>query len=145
MKNTYTSNSRDETEKLGEEFAKSLSPGDVVCLYGELGAGKTVFVKGLMKGIGIEERVTSPTFTLIHEYNVNHNSIKKIYHIDLYRLENIERVKNIGILELFNENNAVVVIEWAEKMGDLLPKKRVDLFLKQLEEDKREIQILSLG
>lgn len=142
MKNTYISNSVEETEAVGRKFAMSLSSGDTVCLYGELGAGKTVFVKGLMKGLGIEERVTSPTFTLIREYNVNYNSIIKIYHIDLYRLENVEQVKNIGILELFNENNSIVVIEWAEKMDDLLPKKRIDVQIKQIDNNNRDIKIL---
>ena len=132
----------EETETVGREIAKSLSSGDIVCLYGELGAGKTVFVKGLMKGLGIEERVTSPTFTLIREYNANHNSIKKVYHIDLYRLENIEQVKNIGILELFNENNAVVIIEWAEKMKDLLPRMRIDVKFIFEDMHKRKINIL---
>lgn len=131
-------NSSEETEKLGEEFAKELIGGDIICLYGNLGSGKTTFVKGLAKGLGIKSRIISPTFVLIRQHRIN---FKFLYHIDLYRLENGEDIKGLGLEDLFKDKNSIIVIEWAEKLGELLPENRIDIFFEILNEEKRKITL----
>lgn len=113
----------DETEKLGEEFAKVLKPGDIICLFGDLGAGKTTFTKGIARGLGITTRITSPTFVIIRKYNLKKTLIKTLYHIDLYRLKNEKEVEEVGLTELFKEKKAVVVIEWPQRARSLIPDK----------------------
>lgn len=132
-----------ETFKLGEKFAKKLKGGDVVCMYGELGSGKTTFVKGLVKGLGIDKTITSPTFILMRQHDVLNNSkrIQTLYHLDLYRLENVKDIKGIGFEEILNDKNGVVVIEWAEKAKDLLPDKRIDLNFEYIDENRRRVVI----
>lgn len=120
--------SAEETEKLGEQFAKQLKVGDIVCLYGDLGYGKTTFTKGVARGLGISSRIISPTFTLIRQHEVSSElPIKTIYHIDLYRLENRYEIKNIGFDEITANPSGLTIIEWPEKLGILLPKKRIDV------------------
>ena len=113
----FESHSAEDTEKIGCELAKKALPGDIYCLSGELGAGKTVFAKGFAKGLGITARVTSPTFTILNEYG---GGKVNLYHFDLYRLESPEELVGIGFEEyLFGEG--VTLIEWPEKAGNLLP------------------------
>jgi len=131
MKKIVT-NSKEETQEFAKDFAKKLEKGSVICLYGDLGAGKTTFVQGLAEGLGISDRIISPTFVFIRQHGY-------FYHIDLYRVSSEKEVKELGLSELFSQEN-IVVIEWAEKMKDLLPKKRIDIYIKQLEGDRREIQ-----
>lgn len=127
-----------ETQQVGEEFAKQLKPGDVVLLFGDLGAGKTTFTKGLARGLGIQKRIISPTFILQRTHSFTD---KKGYlaHVDLYRLDE-NAIKNMGIEDVINEDN-IVVIEWAEKLTTL-PKQRWEVYLKHLEEESRSIEIL---
>lgn len=144
------STSSEETQKLGEEFVKRLRPGDIVCLYGDLGSGKTTFVQGMARGLGIMSRIISPTFILIRRH-IMHNKDKKnstinkniqsLYHIDLYRLEDEKSIQDIGLEELFDDKNSIVVIEWAEKLGSLLPKKRWDVRFAHRDENSRKIRI----
>jgi tRNA threonylcarbamoyladenosine biosynthesis protein TsaE len=145
MSRNIITNSDHETEKAGEEFAKTLNPGDVVCLFGDLGAGKTTFTKGVARGLGVEDRIISPTFSLVrqHELGITNQElgISTLYHIDLYRLENEEDIKKIGIDEILADSTGIVLIEWAERMGKLLPKKRIEISLKINSEFKREIII----
>lgn len=133
----YISNSPEETEKIAIDFASKLKKGDVVALYGNLGCGKTVFFKGLAKGFGIKQRVTSPTFVFVKTYNTHG---KTINHIDLYRSEDISDLGQIGLEEIL-EDDAITVIEWADRLEDKLPKKRIDIFIKNLNENSREITI----
>jgi len=129
------SSSVDETIAQGKEFAKELSPGDVVCLNGDLGAGKTHFVKGIASFFGVkEELVTSPTFTLINEYQ---GSIP-IYHFDCYRLESDQEALEIGAEEyLFGDG--VSIVEWPEKIRNLIPKNAVWITIKHCGDTEREI------
>jgi len=106
-----------ETLELGRQLAASLRRGDVLALAGDLGAGKTQFTKGLAEGLGVECDVTSPTFTLVHEY---HGGRLSLFHIDLYRLEDEEEVLDIG-LDDYLESDGVTVIEWADKFEALMP------------------------
>ncbi|HRN95978.1 MAG TPA: tRNA (adenosine(37)-N6)-threonylcarbamoyltransferase complex ATPase subunit type 1 TsaE [Candidatus Levybacteria bacterium] len=146
MNKEIITHSADQTIQFGEEFAQTLQSGDVVCLYGDLGAGKTTLAKGIAKGLGIVTRVISPTFSLVREHNVSvKNSelkIKKLYHIDLYRLEKKEEIQSIGITDILSDENGVVLIEWAEKLGDLLPKKRIQIEITTLSDAERKIQVI---
>lgn len=109
------SHSPAETEALGEKFGRAAQKGLVIALSGELGAGKTQFVKGLARGLGIPSRVHSPTFTVVNEYT---GGRLKLFHLDLYRLETREQILSAGIEE-FLQPDGVSVIEWAEKIYDL--------------------------
>jgi tRNA threonylcarbamoyladenosine biosynthesis protein TsaE len=111
---TFISHSPAETESLGEKFGRAAQSGFVFALSGELGAGKTQFVKGLARGLGISARVHSPTFTLVNEYN---GGRLKLFHLDLYRLETRTQILSAG-LEEFLEPDGVSVIEWAERLED---------------------------
>ena len=109
---TVASQSEDDTAALGRELAPTLSAGDVVLLYGDLGAGKTAFVRGLAEGLGVSpEDVSSPTFTLIQEYR---GGRVPLIHVDLYRLDNAREIDELGLEEL--GLNSVLAIEWAEKL-----------------------------
>lgn len=132
------SHSPEETFEFGKEFAAKLIPGAVLALSGDLGAGKTHFVKGLAVGLGIATEATSPTFTLIHEYPGGH---LPLYHIDLYRLEEPEEVLNIGLDEYLS-SNGVTAIEWADKFEPLIPSDATRICFRVLDGDNREIQIL---
>ena len=107
-----TKNERD-TEALGEEFAKSLKPGTVVALRGEMGAGKTVFVRGVAKGLGIDARVTSPTYTIVNEYNTT----PPMFHFDLYRLGSADELFEIGFDD-YLARGGICLIEWFENAED---------------------------
>ncbi len=113
----YISCSEDETKKLAENFAKK-TRGNIFALSGELGAGKTTFVQGFAKGLGIQDKIISPTFVLIRQHQIP-NTDKTLYHIDLYRLENIESLKHLGLDEILSDSNNIVLIEWAEKLKQL--------------------------
>jgi tRNA threonylcarbamoyladenosine biosynthesis protein TsaE len=128
--------SEEETVALGEELAAQLPAKCVVLLIGNLGAGKTTLAKGLVKGLGAAhpDEVSSPTFTLIHEYGA------KVYHVDLYRLDRAEQVASIGLDEIF-EREAVVLVEWGERFMELMPEERVEIRLRAVGDGEREILI----
>ena len=111
---TFISHNPAETESLGEKFGRAAKGGLVIALSGELGAGKTQFVKGLARGLGISARVHSPTFTLVNEYG---GGRLKLFHLDLYRLETPEQIASAGIEE-FLQPDGVSVVEWAERLAD---------------------------
>jgi len=119
-------------------LAKTLKPGNIIALYGELGAGKTIFVQGLAKGLGYEGKVFSPTFIFMRPYKLK-GIIKTLYHIDLFRLEGVPDLKNIGIEEFLSETDAVSVIEWAEKIEYLLPKNVIKIKIERKSETDRKI------
>ena len=126
-----------ETFELGRQFATPLRRGDVLALEGDLGAGKTQFAKGLAAGLGVESDVTSPTFTLIHEYP---GGRLPLFHIDLYRLEDEDEVLGIGLDE-YLDGDGVTVIEWADKFAALMPKGVRWIRFRVLEGDDREITL----
>lgn len=118
--------SEEETRRLAETFARNLKPGDVVCLEGNLGAGKTQFVKGLARFFGIDSAdVLSPTFTIIHEYSGE----IPVYHFDWYRIKSPEEALEIGAEEYFY-GEGVSVIEWPEKAGSLIPEYAIWIYIK---------------
>ena len=135
----YITNDARQTRKLGEKQASLLKGGEVLCLSGELGAGKTTFISGLINYFKPNTRVLSPTFIIVRHYSIKHKRIKYIYHIDLYRLDDLSAIRDLGILELFNKPDNVIAIEWPEKMKQLLPKDRIKIEFKVLEKDRRKI------
>ena len=135
-KQTITTNNTEETKQLAQEFAKTLSLPAIVTLTGNLGAGKTTFVQGLAVGLGIEKKVNSPTFLLIKKYSLDK---KNLYHVDLYRLSSEEDVVGTGLLDILQEKDSIVVIEWAEKMGKYLPNNRIDVQFEYIDEGRRKI------
>jgi tRNA threonylcarbamoyladenosine biosynthesis protein TsaE len=114
---TFTSESPDETQKVGREFAGQLRAGSVVALVGQLGSGKTQFVKGFAAGVGAPAEVTSPTFTLIHEYT---GGRVPVYHFDFFRLEDRQSAERLGLEEYFF-GDGICVVEWADKFRELIP------------------------
>lgn len=129
------SNSVHETIQFGKEFAKELSPGDIVCLDGDLGAGKTHFVKGIASFFGVkEETVSSPTFTLINEYQ----GTVPIFHFDCYRLENEQEALEIGTEDYFY-GEGISIVEWPQKIENLIPPEAVWLTIRHIGDTKREI------
>ena len=134
----YRTTSEEETIALGERLAGEFPPGATVLLIGNLGAGKTTLAKGIVKGLGAAppEEVSSPTFTLIHEYG----EPPVVYHIDLYRLDDAAAVATLGLDELI-ESRAVVLIEWGERFPELMPERRVEIRLTAGDDDEREIQV----
>lgn len=137
----FITNNFEETRKLGNDFAKILEAGNIVCLYGDLGSGKTTFVQGLAAGLGIKNRIISPTFVIVRTYDLGD---KNFYHIDLYRTESEKDIEGLGIEEIINNKNNIVVIEWAEKLKSYLPKKRIGVHFFYENENKRKINF-SLG
>ena len=132
--------SYDETLALGEKFARGLKRGDMVCLFGELGTGKTAFVKGMARGLGIATaRVHSPTFTLMNIYKGH----IPLYHFDLYRIRAID-LFGIGYEEFFY-GNGITAVEWAERLEGLLPQHHWQVTLKHAGDDKRTIVLARRG
>lgn len=120
MKKIITTSEK-ETFDLAKKLAKDFKGGEIIGLTGNLGAGKTVFTKGIAKRLGIKENINSPTFVIMKIYNTNFKNIKLLIHIDAYRLKSSEELKAIGIDEYFNRSDVVMVIEWAEKIKKILP------------------------
>lgn len=135
----YISNSAADTQKIAAELVNTLTPGSVICMYGDLGAGKTAFVQGMAVALGIDEPVTSPTFTIVNEYYGK----MPLYHFDVYRIGSSDEMFEIGFDE-YIDGDGISVIEWAELIEDILPEDRINItILKNMEkgEDYREIKV----
>lgn len=144
MKGLFEVNSVEETWAIAREFAKELKPGDVVCLEGDLGAGKTTFTQGLAAALGMSGRVTSPTFCIVQEHEAapaSARSIPLLVHMDLYRLQGEADVEAIG-WEDYLARGALMVVEWPERAGSLIPSAARHLVFRHLGgEESRLIQI----
>lgn len=134
-----TSRSEEETMEIAENLESEKFPGMVICLDGELGSGKTVFVKGFAKALGLNEIITSPTFSLVKEYL---NGEMPLYHMDVYRLNDSN--KDFGFNDYLNMNG-VCIIEWPEMIQDMLPEERLDVKIKVLDEDTRVLIFTPYG
>lgn len=133
---TWISDSPQETYNFGKFLGENLQPGDLVALFGELGAGKTCLTQGIARGLGVPEeyRVTSPTFTIINEYPGR----LTLYHLDMYRLSGVRDLDEIDYDDCFNDRG-VVVMEWAEKIKEVLPEGALFILLTYINENRRKI------
>jgi tRNA threonylcarbamoyladenosine biosynthesis protein TsaE len=131
-----TSARPEETEDAGERLGRTLEPGAVVALTGELGAGKTCFIQGLVRGLGVTGRATSPTFVLINQYPGR----VPVYHVDAYRTESLTELMDLGLLELLG-GGGVTVIEWADKLESLLPPEAIHVHIDGVGDEPRAITI----
>lgn len=139
----FISSSTEQTVRLGIRLGELLHPGDMVCLYGDLGAGKTAFSRGVGRGWGTALRVTSPTFTLINEYPRAKDGAV-LYHIDCYRLETDRDVMTVGLDDVFDSQGAVI-IEWPERIEGWLPPDRLRIQIGYLSETRRTLQFKGIG
>ena len=141
MTRDFTSHSADETVELGRQLAPLLKAAHLVLLRGDLGAGKTTLVKGIAEGFGAAEAddVTSPTFTLIHEYHGPH---KDVFHIDLYRLDKPGELDSLGLEDRMQEERNVLLIEWCEKFPRILQHKDAEIVILRVEHDERKVRLM---
>jgi tRNA threonylcarbamoyladenosine biosynthesis protein TsaE len=137
---TSISKSEAETQKIGKDFANNLKPGSIAALFGELGSGKTQFIKGICKGLGVKEIVNSPTFIIINEYYTE--NFGKLYHFDLFRMKTTEEILNLGFEEYLS-SNGILLIEWPELIENILPDNTIKIYLSHMSnhENMREIKI----
>ena len=142
----FETNSGKKTKKLGEILAKELvkikteKTALVLALSGELGAGKTTFVQGLAKGLGIKEKVKSPTFLIIKSYKLRVKNFKNFIHIDAYRLKKPKDILALGWREMSGDTKNIIVIEWAKHIAKILPAHHIDINFKHIPENKRKIE-----
>jgi tRNA threonylcarbamoyladenosine biosynthesis protein TsaE len=141
MARDFTTNCPEETIALGRELASQLAPPKLVILRGDLGAGKTTLVKGIAEGFhaASHDDVTSPTFTLIHEYR---GPAATVYHIDLYRIDTPRELETLGLDDLMTENS-VLLIEWGEKFARFQRERDVEIALERVSENQRRIKVMS--
>ena len=136
----YLSSSAKQTFSFAKKWAKQLEGGETIGLIGQLGAGKTIFTKGLASGLGIKKNITSPTFVLMRVYPLNkHPTIKNLVHLDAYRIKRANELLAIGIKDYLNQPDTTVVIEWADKIKKILPKKAKIVKVNYIEDNKRII------
>lgn len=137
----FVTNSVEETINFGKKIGENIFEGACICLDGDLGSGKTHLTKGIAIGMNIREDITSPTFTIVQEYD----SVIDMYHFDMYRLENIDELYAIGF-EDYLKNNQVIIIEWSENVKEALPNDRLEIFIEYTSvENERNIKMKALG
>ncbi len=144
LNGNYISNSTEETVELGSKFAEGLEQGDIIALYGDLGAGKTEFIKGICIALNVEEIVNSPTFTITNRYSGTLDNKKIIIlHIDLFRIKNLNQLYEIGFHEFINSDESLKLIEWAEKAEGILLQinHKIRIILSEKKEHERQIII----
>ena len=129
----YFTDNAEQTSALGEQFAKSLKKGAVVLLKGEMGAGKTVFVKGVARALGITERITSPTYAYMNDYD------GVLYHYDCYRLSSGEDAEGLGLTDYFYADG-ICIIEWSENIAEVLPQNCIEVKIEKIGENQRRIE-----
>ena len=137
-KSAFRTHSPEETQEIGAQIGTQLSPGDVVALIGDLGAGKTCLTQGIAQGVGVyqDQTVNSPSYILINEYEGK----IPIYHIDLYRLERLEDIVALGLEDYFG-GDGICVIEWGDRMGELLPESHIQVTITAEDEFTRVIEV----
>ena len=136
----YLSHSVEETEALGEALGKTLKPGAVVAYFGGLGMGKTAFTRGLARGLGCAERVTSPTFTIVNEYPGR----IPLYHFDMYRVLDIDDVETTGFFDYLERGDSILAVEWSENVEAILPPETITVTIEPEGEDCRRITVENL-
>ena len=133
----FISHSAEQTRRIGERLGRMLQPGDIICLEGDLGSGKTCLAQGIGRGLGVAGPITSPTFIIVNEYALPHKS-HRFYHIDLYRMESVAEACVTGLEEYFYGEDTCA-IEWAERAREILPAERLWISLHYLDESKRQL------
>lgn len=136
-----------ETMELAMNLAQTLVGGEVLALHGDLGGGKTTFTKGLAEALKVVETVTSPTFVMLKNYpaKLSQNQKIELVHIDAYRSDTIEDIKSVGIEDYLNRKDVVMVVEWAEKIMEILPYNMIEIIFKFIDNNTREIEIKGLS
>ena len=140
---TITTHSAEETRSLGKKMAEALVPGTILCLSGELGSGKTTFSQGLLEGLGAEKPYVSPTFVIMKEYDLKKPSpsgIRRIYHADAYRVE-AKDFETLGFSEWCTDPEGIVILEWPERIEDILPEEAIFTQFSSSEENERMITV----
>lgn len=138
------SQSEQETAEFAADFAKTVSPGRCIALHGSLGAGKTVFARGFARGLGVRGHIPSPTFTIVQEYPVeleNAAGQQLLFHMDLYRIADSAAALAFGIEEYLDDLNAVKLIEWSDRIADILPASTCNIFIEHVDENVRRIKV----
>jgi tRNA threonylcarbamoyladenosine biosynthesis protein TsaE len=139
---THTTHSISETLAFGEKLGRLLKGGELICLEGELGTGKTCLVQGIAMGMGIVSgAVSSPTFTLHHEYQGKIS----LHHLDLYRIEQPEEIERLGLLDLLDDHGGVVIIEWADKAREFIPDNLLKIRIRWEGENSRRFEMQAIG
>ena len=138
---TKISSSVDETKNFAKNIAMDLKTPQLIALYGNLGSGKTTFVQGLALGLGIKKRVLSPTFVFVREYQLDNK--KMFFHVDLYRLDSSRDIATIGLSDILKTRNAIIAIEWPEKIEKLLPASTIKINFDTTGEKSRKIVVLN--
>lgn len=137
---SFVSRSPDETEALGYRLSQKLHPGDLIAFYGPMGMGKTVFTRGIAKGLGVEKGVSSPTFAIVHEYKGNF----PIYHFDMYRIESFDDLYSCGFFD-YLDGESIVIVEWSENIEKALPQNAIKVSFQYGEtENERIIEITGI-
>lgn len=137
MKNIFLSNSAIETENLAKKFASKLKGTEVIAFYGDLGAGKTAFTRGVADFFGLKDEVSSPTFALVNEYS---SEKTKIYHFDMYRINTFEDLESTGFFDYLGRG--IILVEWSENIKEYLPENLIEIKISKIGENSREIEII---
>ncbi|HQO08590.1 MAG TPA: tRNA (adenosine(37)-N6)-threonylcarbamoyltransferase complex ATPase subunit type 1 TsaE [Clostridiales bacterium] len=138
----FESNSEKETESIASKFSKNVRESDIICFFGDVGAGKTVFTRGLCRGLGFKGYVNSPSYIVMNIYKTEMFSI---YHFDLYRIGSTEELIEIGFYEFAGQEKSITIVEWAEMLDGELPEKRIDVRITSTDESRRKIIIERIG
>lgn len=143
--NNITTKKPEETARVGEELAHHLMNrgGAILCLYGELGAGKTTFTQGFARGLGITTRLLSPTFIIVRRYQIPQKDFF-LNHVDLYRLQTVPEMEGVGLPEIFADLASFTVVEWAERLGELTPGNHIDVYFTAAQDGTHDIVIKGL-
>lgn len=148
MNQTLTTHSAEETRNFGKKLASEIAPGTLLCLQGDLGAGKTTLVQGLLEGLGAARPFVSPTFVIMKQYDLAagllSGRIQRVYHADAYRVQEKD-FREIGFAEWCADPEGLVILEWPERIGALLPEKRINITLTSFSETEREIYVQKIA
>lgn len=140
------SHSPEETERMAQQLAKDLKGNETICLFGDLGSGKTLFTKSLAQTLGIEKKsIKSPTFTIQREYDLTDQKAQHLVHFDLYRLDSLDESTYENLAQCYQKPNTITIIEWADRAGDSLPAERIEIHMSYFSEDQREININAIA
>lgn len=140
MNDVFVMKSEEETEAFASDFSQTVEVGTIIALHGNLGAGKTVFSRGFARGLNITEPISSPTFTIIQEYPLEDNNW--LFHLDLYRIDNSDAALAFGLDEYLEDPSSIMLIEWSERIPELLPPETKHIYIIHKDETTREILVL---